>query len=263
MRATLETLPSDLGDRADSYDDGASQWTAQVAGNQMYVWRLDPMEVFTRENMAHWLAGIVANHGYPVRLHWRRSADKFLLHSQPLWGAENPATDNGFAPVFAGSQPMQVEVEALDPLNRLIKWIVEEPQVAADAFRTVVDAFKPDQDARDQRLLAQFAAISKKHVDSAAESAVRRKMGELMVDAGYELDGDGNIIEDEDELYPLDDEAAAVANGARLRADAARQLPEMAIETLASVATSRAEVIEPEPEPEPATQDNQTVEVRA
>lgn len=203
-------IPETLAYQAEAKDEDHSEWTALVSdgdGSRIYRWKLDPTISFGRENLEHWITRIVQRHGYPVRVQWRRAGGA-LLHDQPIWGSEDESQEGGFAAAMVpgGFSGGDVDHEATTPIERLVKLFVEQPEVAANAFRMIMEPFFRRGEQRDAELIRLASEHSAKAAGSAAAAAVEQKLAEMAEAAGYELDENGNPIDDLDDELDYDDD---------------------------------------------------------
>jgi hypothetical protein len=207
-------LPDNLILHAEDSCDEHSRWTAlAMAGSPRpptYEYKLDPGQAMTERNLKQWLGLVVRGHGYPIRVQWRRTGGDghILLHDCMLWGDESESVESGFAAMIpAGAvEAPQVEIEAETPLERALKLVIENPERMAAAVAVMVKPFLDRGRDRDRELARMIAKEMDVNLRAAMEqsvaSSMQRTLAQMYVEAGYELDEDGEPIDDDDETYP-------------------------------------------------------------
>ena len=196
-------LPEELETSASTPQPVKTEWSAICNDQTRYRWPVGSHRAMGLANLRKWVERITARHGYPVRIrHHERVGSERELVDEMLWSSGSEFDDDFQGAEMLPSTTEQilgadgqtfVEATAETPLERAICLFLEKPQTLQLALATVSEFLVSLRTPDDLAIKA-----AGEHAAECAAAAVENKLAELMRDAGYDVDEDGEMTSPEE-----------------------------------------------------------------
>lgn len=205
----MHQLPEPLFEAAEQPCGEACKWTAFVKQRRptdppRYTWRVDAGRSFGGDDMAQWVNMVIRERGFPVRIQ-QRTDSGVLVYESTLWGDEEEFSQEAMIPggFIDDVTPTYVEAVPESPIERAVAMLLDKPEECKNAVIAVVQGFKAATSRDDQAIIDAAVERSAAAAAQAAAAVVEQKLAQLMLDAGYELTPEGDVIDPEGDVIDI------------------------------------------------------------